>query len=142
MGASARLTMQDLLHLLADQLFFFLDPHGYRIVNSQVGSSYRDGLIDLTKDQLTWRLRSDRSQKFLACRPTDGPEDRWYSTDLLVRLLTGSRADSADRLTSEVVEWVEAHLDEIEDRFTPGRKEESLRELQALKRKRAKELFG
>lgn len=133
--------MRELLRALLEQLLFFLDPCGYKLVDSDVGSTYGDASLSLENDRLVWRLVRDRSQVFLECRPPDGPDDRWYSTDLLVRLLTGQRMETAE-LTHETAHWVKQHLDEIEARFAPAAKQETLCELQDLKRRRAKELFG
>lgn len=133
--------MRELLRTLADQLAFFFDPAGYRLTGSHVGETYGDAWITFEGDALAWRVVRDRSQVFLECRASDAPDDGWYSTDLLLRLLTGRRVDTA-QLTSETALWVEANLSELEARFAADRAAATVEELKALKRKRAKELFG
>jgi hypothetical protein len=132
--------MRELLRTLADQLGFFFEA-GYRLTGSHVGSTYGDAWITFEGDVLAWRIVRDRSQVFLECRAADGPDDSWYSTDLLLRLLTGRRVDTAE-LTTETALWVEANLADLEDRFDADRVAGTVEELKALKRLRAKELFG
>jgi hypothetical protein len=132
--------MRELLRTLAEHLVFLLDPGRYRLVNSYVGSTYGDAWVALEGEVLVWRVVRDRSQIFLECRECDGPNDKWYSTDVLIRLLTGQRVDSAE-LTEETANWVEQNLGEIESRFRTNLAG-TIDELQELKRKRAKELFG
>jgi hypothetical protein len=133
--------MRELLRTLADQLGFFFDPGGYRLTGSHVGTTYGDAWITFEGDVLAWRVVRDRSQVFLECRATDGPHDVWYSTDLLLRLLTGRRVDTAE-LTAETALWIEANLAELEARFDADRVTGTVEELKALKRRRAKDLFG
>lgn len=133
--------MRELLRTLAEHLIFLLDPGGYRLAGSEVGSAFGDAWTTLESDHLIWRLVRDRSQIFLECRERGGPDDRWYSTDLLIRLVTEQKVESAE-LTPQTAAWIEEHLPEIEARFGSDEIEGTIRQLQALKRQRAKELFG
>lgn len=134
--------MVELLKILAEWLSFFFIDNRYRLVNSEVGIAYDDALIDLSSDNLMWRLVRDRSQVFLDCRPLRGSlnDQDWFSADLLIRLLTGRRVETAE-LTPEMAKWFEDNLTEIEVRFSPEHREETVEQLKKLKRIRAKDLF-
>src|SRR3954452_23992879 len=135
--------MSELLKVLAEWLSFFFIRGRYRLVNSDVGSSFGDALIDLASESLQWRLVRDRSQIFLDCRPVrrSGESDDWFSADLLIRLLTGRRVESAE-LTEGMATWFKRNISEIEERLSGDRLENTVSELKRLKRLRAKELFG
>ena len=133
--------MDELLRALSEWLLFFFDPPGYRLADSEVSPSFGDASVTLEGEDLVWRLVRDRSQLFLECRPSDGPTDRWYSTDLLIQLLEGQRVETAE-LDAETAGWVGRHLTEIEARFRPAALPSTVNELKELKRKRAKDLFG
>lgn len=135
--------MAELLKVLREWLIFFFVKDRYRLVYSQVGLSFDDALIEFVSDTLRWRLVCDRSQVFLDCRPAKGRHKDWdwYSADLLIRLTTGKRIDSAV-LTQDMAKWFQSNLSEIEQKFSEERLEETVRELKKLEKVRAKELFG
>ncbi len=135
--------MAELLRVLREWLLFFFSDDRYRLVHSQVGPSFDDALIEFASSTLRWRLVQDRSQILLNCRPAEGryKDWEWYSSDVLIRLLTGQRVDSAV-LTEDIAIWFSDNLSEIEQRFSAERLEETRRELKRLEKLRAKELFG
>ena len=133
--------MRELLRVLAEWLAFFFDDGRYRIVDSDVTESFGNAAITFASDELAWLLVRDRSQIFLRCRSLKMKKESWYSTDVLMRLLTGKRLESAE-LTEETASWLGDHLAEIEARFSPGELEHTIHELNELQRVRAKELFG
>jgi hypothetical protein len=135
--------MTELLRVLAGWLLFFLSDNRYRLVDSHVGTTYGDALIEFASTTLRWRLTRDRSQLLLDCRPLTGvsKHQEWFSADLLIRLISGRRVESGV-LTEETASWFEQNLPEIEERFSTERSEETVNELKKLKRIRAKELFG
>ncbi len=132
--------MLKLLHLLADQLLFFLDPHGYSIVSSE-GSAKGSAYIDMKRGDLVWRLIRDRGEDTLSLRLREDREYPEYSTDILKRWLTGERDDEASLLTDDIAEWLREHLSEIEQALD-RRRAETVAEWESLKRVRATELFG
>lgn len=135
--------MVELLKVLAEWLSFFFVENRYRLVYSEVGTTYGDALVEFASDRLRWRLIRDRSQILLNCRPARGKykDWEWFSTDLLIRLITGRRVESAV-LTEEMARWFYANLSDIEERFAADRLEQTVRDLKQLTRVRAKELFG
>lgn len=135
--------MVELLKVLAEWLSFFFADNRYRLVDSQASESFGNAVIEFASDTLRWRLVRDRSQIFLDCRPVKGKykEWEWYSADILIRLLTGNRVESAV-LTQEMAVWFGKNLSEIEARFSENRLAETLRELKKLEHLRSKELFG
>lgn len=139
---AGRLDMLELLRVLGEWLLFFFGDNRYRLVHSQVGPSFDDALIEFASGTLRWRLVQDRSQVLLHCRPAEGrfKDWEWYSTDVLIRLITGERIESAV-LTQDMANWFKRNLSEIEERFSDERLEETRRELKKLERLRAKELF-
>jgi hypothetical protein len=132
--------MRELLHTLEERLDFFFEPPPYRLVDSGLGSM-GNAYVTLEREHLTWRLVRDRSQLHLECRWSDDPEDRWFTTDLLTRLIEDRQVESAE-LDAETAAWVGDHLRDIEARFDPAVVSTTIGELHELKRRRAKELFG
>jgi hypothetical protein len=137
------LAVVELLRVLAEWLSFFFADNRYRLVDSDVGPTYGDALVEFASDTLRWRLIRDRSQVLLDCQPTNAVSKRseWFSADLLIRLIGGDRVDSGV-LTEEMASWFAENLSEIEERFSAARLEETATELKMLKRLRARELFG
>lgn len=135
--------MIELLKVLGEWLGFFFREGRYRLINSEVGGSFGDALVEFASEDLVWRLVRDRSQIFLDCRPVRGnPESsEWFSADLLVRLCSGRRVDSAV-LTEQMAHWFEENLSQIEGRFSPGSLNETAGDLKKLKSRRSRELFG
>lgn len=135
--------MVELLKVLAEWLGFFFVKAGYRLIDSEAGASYGDAWIEFASDKLAWRIVRDRSQIFLECGPSESAHKRreWYSTDVLVRLITG-RSVPTSELSEEAARWIEGNLADIEARFAHERLEDTQRELKRLERLRAKELFG
>lgn len=135
--------MVDLLKVLVEWLSFFFAENRYRLVHSEVGTSFGDALIEFVSETIRWRLVRDRSQIFLDCRPARGEHKdwEWYSSDVLIRLITGQRVESAE-LTQDMANWFESNLSEIELRFSNERLEETKLQLKKLEQLRAKELFG
>jgi hypothetical protein len=136
--AARRIAMEELLRLLANQLMFFVDPHGYSIVSS-VGTANGSAFLDLKRGNLSWRLCRDRSQVTLELRLREDREYPSYSTDILKRWLSGERDDDAALLTDDVVTWIQDHLTDIET-AVELRRHETIKEWDTLKRLRAKEL--
>ena len=114
--------MVELLKVLCVWLSFFFAENRYRLVDSEVGTTYGDALVEFASDTLRWRLVRDRSQISLNCRPARGKykDWEWFSTDVLIRLITGCRVESAE-LTEEVASWFQANLSDIEERFSADR---------------------
>lgn len=132
--------MAELLRILANRLIFFLDPHGYSIINSE-GSAAGNAYIDMKRGDLIWRLARAKAQVTVELRLQENREYPAYSTDVLKRWLSGERDDEAALLTDEVALWVRDHLGEIEQALQE-RRAETIAEWDSLKRRRAKELFG
>lgn len=66
----------------------------YQLVDSEVGSM-GDAYVTLRGECPIWHVARDRSQLYLECRRRTAPNDRWITTDLLIRLLEGRRVQSA-----------------------------------------------
>ena len=132
--------MAELLQLLAGQLIFFLDPHGYSLVRSQ-GSAAGSAFVDLQRGDLVWRLARARGEVTIELRVNETREYPAYSTDILKRWLTGERDDDAALLTAETANWLGDHLAEIEGALE-SRRAATIRDWESLKKRRSKELFG
>jgi hypothetical protein len=83
----------------------------------------------------------DRGQLFLDFQSPASPSRDWYSVDLVYRLLTGERRDSAE-LDEQYAQFICERLLDIESSFSGKRMAETKERLVALERLRAKELFG
>ena len=68
-------------------------------------------------------------------------EWEWFSSDVIVRLLTDQRVESCE-LTPVLASWFEENLSIVEDLFIEASVKESLVKLRQLKKLRQKELFG
>lgn len=137
--STARLAVAVLLRLLASQLIFFFDPHGYRIIDSggrATGSAY----LDLKNGDLIWRLARARGETTLELRLDRHREYPVYSTDVLKRWVTNERDDSAALMTDEIAVWLRDHLGEIEHALEV-RRAETLAEWELLKHQRSNEIF-
>ncbi len=131
--------MTAILEFLVAHLAFLYAPGRYRFVDSLTSESFGgDAYLVLEGDALRLRFISDRGQLLLHFEPLDGKES--YSIDLLRRLLTGERQETAE-LSPDYAAFLERELGEIERRFRDER-DETERALQELMRVRAKELFG
>lgn len=134
--------MTELLQILISWLSFLYVDGRYRFCDSSVSDSFGgDAALTLTSDLLRWRLVRDRGQVFLDCQPVGEDDTLWYSTDLLVRLLTGEKVESAE-LDEPTAKWIEGNLANIEGRFTAASRQQTMQEMRELKRRRAKEMFG
>jgi hypothetical protein len=131
--------MTAILEFLVAHLAFLYAPDRYRFVDSLTSESFGgDAYLVLEGDVLRLRFISDRGQLLLHFEPLDGKDS--YSIDLLRRLLTGERQETAE-LSPDYAAFLERELGEIERRFRDER-DETVRALKELKRVRAKELFG
>lgn len=136
--------MDALQRVLKEWLAFFFENDRYRVTHSQTGPSFNDALVEFSSTKLNWRLVNDRAQIFLDCSPiatTTNRTSKWYSLDILFRLISGKRLESAV-LTKQLSEWIESNLLLIEDRFSEDRLAQTVSELKKLEKLRAKELFG
>jgi len=133
--------MTEILDYLARFCSFLWAGSRYRIVDSAVSPSFGgDAWVTVASDELRLRFVRDRGQLMLDVQgPADGKD--WYSIDLLRRLITGERQDSA-LLDAGYAAFLREHLARIESLFFPEEAAETRSRLRELKRKRAKELFG
>ena len=133
--------MVELLKVLAEWLNFFFTDNRYRIIDS-LSETSGDAFIKLASDNIIWNLVRERSQIFLECRPRGVKlkQWEWFSTDLLIRLITGSIVESSE-LTEEIAWWCKNNIFDIEERFTDNRLEETIYKLKEFAQQRSKRLF-
>ena len=134
--------MTEILRFLVEHLAFLYAPDRFRFVDSRTSTSFGgDAFLVLASDVLRIRLVRDRGQLFMDFQATAERDDRdWYSIDVVRRLLTGERQDTAE-LSPEYARFLEEHLDEIEKRFSEEELANTRKALKELERIRAKELF-
>jgi hypothetical protein len=134
--------MTEILRFLVEHLEFLYAPDRFRFVDSRTSASFGgDAFLVLASDVLRIRLVRDRGQLFMdfqAAAEHDGRD--WFSIDVVRRLLTGERQDTAE-LSPEYARFLEEHLDEIEKRFSEEELANTRKALKELERIRAKELF-
>jgi hypothetical protein len=116
---------------------------GYRFTDSGAAASFGgDAYVVIESGSLRMRFVRDRGQLFLDFQePAATGKDVWYSIDLVRHLLTGVRQESAE-LNEDYAQFLGGSLTDIERLFSDEAIPETKRQLQNLKRVRAKELFG
>ncbi len=135
--------MTEILRFLTDWLAFLYARGRFWFVDSGVSTSFGgDAYLVLESDAMRIRLIRDRAQLFMdfQARGDDGEMD-WYSIDVVRRLLTGERQETAE-LSPDYARFLEEHVDEIERRFSPAEMPATRKALKDLEKRRAKELFG
>jgi len=136
--------LNEILQVLVRWFAFLWKDGRYRITDSLVSTSFGgDAYLVISSDVLRLRFVRDRGQIFLDFQESWATKKaEWYSVDLVQRLMTGERQNTAE-VNAETVLFVRDRLADIESRF--GVKDE-FREtktaLNALKKARAKEMFS
>jgi hypothetical protein len=135
--------MTEILRYLIEWLSFLYAPGRYRFVDSGTSTSFGgDAFLILESDVMRIRLIRDRGQMFMDFQScAERGEMDWYSIDVVRRLLTGQRQESAE-LSPDYARFLEERLDEIERRFSDGEISATRKALKSLEKTRAKELFG
>lgn len=132
-----------ILAFIAAHMGFLWEGARYRITGSEVATSNGgDAMLLVESEGLRLRFVRDRGQLFLDVQSSAAKlEDEWFSIDLIRRLRTGQREESAE-LDESYASFVREHLPEIEYQFNAEEWHLTLAKLKKLKAKRAKELFG
>ncbi|HLL66091.1 MAG TPA: hypothetical protein VK453_10135 [Micromonosporaceae bacterium] len=136
--------MKDLIEHLAKYWSFLWVAGRYRITDSTVSTHFGgDAVLVIVSEALRLRFVRDRGQLFLDVQPSwAGKTAEWYSVDLVYRLVTGQRQESAE-LNKEYVDFARVRLPEIESLFSHKEAfRASKAKLDELKNLRAKEMFG
>jgi hypothetical protein len=139
---AAEAKMTEILRFLIEHLQFLYASGRYRFVDSETSTSFGgDTFLILASDVMRIRLVRDRGQLFMDFQATAERDDRdWFSIDVVRRLVTGERQDTAE-LSPEYARFLEEHLDEIEKRFSEEELANTRKALKELERIRGKELF-
>jgi hypothetical protein len=139
----AEAAMTEILRFVIDWLSFLYAPGRFRFVDSGTNTSFGgDAFFVLESDVMRIRLIRDRGQLFMDFQSCgDRGEMDWYSIDVVRRLLTGERHESAE-LSPDYARFLEASIGEIETRFSDGEIAATRKALKGLEKTRAKELFG
>jgi hypothetical protein len=135
--------MHEILEFVVKYCSFLWRGARYRIIDSAVSSSFGgDAYLTISSDEVRIRFVRDRGQLFLDLQPANPDKREWYSIDLVRRLITGERLDSAE-LDAGYANFLRDSFAEIESRFAdPERFPSTEAELRKLKRKRSREMFG
>lgn len=141
MVAEAKMTK--ILLFIVDNCSFLFAPGRYRFVDSETSGSFGgDAYVVLTSGRLQMRFVSDRDQLFLGFRAGDASKnEHWFSSDVIQHLLTGVAPDTSE-ISPSTAAFIEQHIDEIERRFEEDVLPETVRNLDALEKLRANEMFG
>lgn len=132
-----------ILTFIAAHMGFLWDQARFRITGSDVTNvNGGDALLLVESDVLRLRFVRDRGQLVLDFQPVAGDAaSEWFSVDLIRRLLLG-KPETSGLLDESYAAFIGQHLDAIEDRFRSERWPATQADLNRLKVKRAKELFG
>jgi hypothetical protein len=134
--------MPDILDFIVRFCSFLWLEARYRIVDSDVTLSFGgDAWLIVASDSLQLTFVRDRGQLFLDFQGPTSASSEWYSVDVVYRLLTGDKRDSAE-LDEVYARFVSERLLDIESSFSAGHMPETKKRLVALERLRAKEMFG
>ena len=135
--------MNEILKFLMKYCSFLYETNRFKFVDSLVSSSFGgDSLLVLASDTLRLRFVRDRGQLFLDVQSAHQKDKkRWYSIDLVWRLITGEKRQSAE-LNEDYAAFLRDHLDEIERRFSAHSVKETAEALGKFEQIRAKDLFG
>ena len=136
--------MAEILEFLVRYCSFLWTSGRYRIAESQIAPSFGgDAYLVISSESLRLRFVRDRGQLFLDFQEGDAvPKGDWYSIDLVRRLITGERQDTAE-LGEDYAVFLRYSFPEIESRFANVELvSDTKRQLHDLERIRAKELFG
>ena len=135
--------MTQILQFLVAHCSFLWAGARFRIVDSLVATSQGgDAWLLVASDDVRLRFVRDRGQLFLDVQGTAQDDDAWFSLDLLWRLILHEPRDSAE-LDGDYAAFLQAHLAGIEGLFSDRAAwPTTRRELQRLKRVRAREMFG
>lgn len=137
------MTVTLILAFIAAHMGFLWEGARYRIIGSELATSNGgDALLLVESEKLRLRFVRDRGQLFLDFQPSFSPPDgEWFSVDLVRRLETGRREETAE-LDAGYASFVQENLPEIEHQFDADEWAATAASLKKLKAKRAKELFG
>jgi hypothetical protein len=137
------MTVTLILEFIAAHMGFLWAGARYRITGSEVSTSNGgDALLLVESEELRLRFVRDRGQLFLDFQPSSSSANgEWFSIDLVRRLKTGQREETAE-LDEGYASFVHEHLQEIEHQFSAEGWPATSATLKKLKAKRAKELFG
>jgi hypothetical protein len=114
--------------------------YGFQIEKSVASSSNGgDALLNLSSENLRISFVCDRRQVSMEFCPADSKAT--FSIDLIRRLFLDEREMSAV-LDDGYGSFLSSNLREIVELFDPSRVEVTVTKLEALKRVRAKEMFG
>ncbi len=133
--------MDDLWEILRNAVPELVRDGEYQVIDVVAEQTMGNAYITFKRGSLTWRVVRDRSQVFLDCWWVEGRPDRWFTVDLLRRLVSDEVVHSS-LLDDENASWLSEHLAEIERCFGPANVEETLRRLREFQVERANRLFG
>lgn len=134
--------MKKILQFLATSGSFLYEDRGFRFVDSQYSGVFGgNGLVVLQNDKMDVRLLLDREQLSMDFRGKGRASPRdWFSEDIVRQMITGE----IDRtfLDNNNVEFIQSHLDEIEQLFSVENLSTTEAKCRQLQRERSKRLFA
>jgi hypothetical protein len=137
--------MTKILEFIAAHMGFLWRGARFRIVGSEVSTSFgTNALLLVEGERIRLRFISDRDElslDFQSVRANPSKNREWHSVDRIRRLMTGRREESG-LLDESYARFVEEHLGQIEDLFSPEKWPETKERLKALGKVISKELFG
>lgn len=113
--------MNEILAFLIRYCSYLWAQGRYRFTDSGAAASFGgDAYVTIESINLRMRFVRDRGQVFLDFQEIGASEkDAWYSIDLVRRLLTGERQDSAE-MSEDHARFLQESLPDIERMFSDG----------------------
>lgn len=144
-GAKGQIvSMRNILEFIVRFCPFLCADAKYRNVDSEVSNVFGgDVYLTIESEVLRMRFTRDRAQLFLDVQGARAEAGKkWFSIDLVKRLLTGERQRTAEFDKSYAI-FLRNSIQEIELRFSgTDRYRETTTKLRAIERQRSRELFG
>lgn len=135
------MTLVEILLFVARFMGFLWRDARFRIAGSQVSvSNGGDSVLDIESSELRMRVVRDRGQLFLDIQPATQTKE-WFSVDIVMRMITGIPRGSAE-LDEDCAVFLDVHLDEIRELFSPGNWTSTMSALKKIEKQRSKDLFG
>ncbi len=136
MADPERTTSEQILQLFRP----VIESTGMTLIAHEQSPYFGDTALTLRSDDIEVRLLSDRGRFFAEIRPAQ-IESKWFDLSLLEMLVTGE--DTLDGVPIEAQAlFLRQHLEEVKRALDRDRWPVTIRQLQALGRRRMPRLFG
>jgi len=134
--------LDEVLYYILKYCSDFYKKYGFKFIDSGVATSFGNAFIILKNENIELRFIIDKDQMFLDFHSNfDKKKNNWYSFDL-IRQLIGGENKYFSILDENNGIFIQENTVKIFGVFNKDTFEQTLKELDFLRRKRTKILFG